>query len=181
MALRGHSTQLAPVEPTIRFLITMCGQCLLALRAEWIRGILTQEEAGYGPTVLSGGVAYPLAGLADRLQIQSGGNSAETRLVLCGNGTYGRALIVDRVVELIDVDRAAPRPLPSQFRGSERIKLSGYLLYEDAMVLIVDPVWLLETDIRMDAPRSHMVQRHEAPELPHAHVPEAQSVVGPRR
>jgi hypothetical protein len=181
MALRGHSTQLAPVEPTIRFLITMCGQCQLALRAEWIRGILTQEEAGYGPTVSSGGVAYPLAGLADRLQIQSGGNSADTRLILCGNGTYGRALIVDRVVELIDVDRAAPRPLPSQFRGSERIKLSGYLLYEDAMVLIVDPVWLLETDIRMDAPRSHMVQRHEAPELPHAHVPEAQSVVGPRR
>jgi hypothetical protein len=177
MALRHNST-VVPVDATIRFLITACGPCLLAFSADWIRGILTQEEAGFSPTVLSAGVAYPVTSLADRLRIPSGTNSVDTRLILCGNGTWGHAFIVDRVLELIDVDRTAPRPLPTHFHGSERTKLSGYLMYQDTMVLIVNTLWLLETGVRMDRPQ----QRTTLPQLetsggPH-HVPGAQRAVG---
>lgn len=178
MTLRGHNVMVAPVESTVRFLVTVCGPYLLAFPADWVRGILTREEAGYGQTVSSAGVTYPLTGFAERLGIPPGVPSAETRLILYGNGICARAFTVDRVVELIDMDRAALRPLPAQFRGSERTKLSGYLLYEDAMVLVVNPAWLLEIDAVRYAARSGTMPRpHETSELPRVHDPDAQSAV----
>jgi hypothetical protein len=178
MALRGHNVMVAPIESTVRFLVTVCGPCILAFPADWVRGILTQEEAGHGQTVSSAGVTYPITGFAERLGIPPGVPSAETRLILCGNGICARALIVDRVVGLIDMDWAALRPLPAQFRGSERTKLSGYLLYEDAMVLVVNPAWLLEIDAARNTARSCTRPRpHETSELPRVHDPDARSVV----
>jgi hypothetical protein len=179
MALRGHNMTVASVEATVRYLICTCGPCLLAFPADWIRGILTEEEAGSSETVSSAGVAYAVTSLADQLQISSGARSVDARLVLCGNGTCTRAFIVDRVVELIDVDQAAFRPLPGHFRGSERAKLSGCLLYEDTMVVVVNPVWLLDSDTRTErSPLRTALPQHETSGLSRAHVPAAQSAVG---
>jgi len=178
MALRGHNMTVAPVEAAGRYLICTCGRCLLAFHADWIRGILTEEEAGYAPRMTSAGVAASATSLADHLRIPSGADSVDTRVILCGNGTSIRAFLVDRVIELIDVDRAAIRPLPGHFHGSERTKLSGYFLYNDTLVLIVSPAWLLETGIGLDRPRLRTaLPQHETSGLPHAHVPDEQSAV----
>jgi hypothetical protein len=157
MALRGHTSAVSPVEPTIRCLITTCGPCMLGFPAEWIRGILTREEAGSGQTVSSAGVIYPLTSLADRLRLPPRADSADTRIILYGNGTCARVFFVDAVVELIDVDRRDVHPMPVHFRGAERTRLHGLLLYGSTVVLMVNPVWLLETDNRMDAPESRMM------------------------
>ena len=179
MALRGHNITVAPAEATIRYLICTCGPCLLALPAEWIRGILTEEEAGYATGMTSAGLAYSAISLADHLSIPSGATSVDTRVILCGNGTYIRAFVVDRVIELVDVNRTAIRPLPGHFHGSERTKLSGYLLYGETLVLIVNPAWLMETGTGPDQPRLRTALRqHETSGLPHAHVPDMRSAVG---
>jgi hypothetical protein len=167
MALRGHTSAAGPVEPTIRCLITTCGPCMLGFPAEWIRGILTQEEAGSGQTVSSAGATYPRTSLADRLRLSPRADSADARIVLYGNGSCSRALIVDTVVELIDVDRRDLRPMPVHFRGAERTKFHGLLVYGSSVVLMLNPVWLLETDNRMDAleSRTMLLQDEAQPSL----------------
>lgn len=151
MALRGYNPTAIATEPTVRFLITACGPCMLAFPAAWVRGILTLEEAGSGQAVSSAGATYPFTNLADRLRLPPSLESAGTRVILYGNGTCARAFTVDEVVELIDTDRRHVRPLPVQFKNGERTRLSGFLLYGNTVALIVNPLWLLETDTRMDA------------------------------
>lgn len=151
MALRGSNTTTMTAEPAVRFLITACRPCVLAFPAAWVRGILTLEEAGSGQTVSSAGATYPLTDLADRLRLLPSLESADTRVILYGNGTCTRAFTVDEVVELIDIDRRHVRPLPVQFKNGERTRLSGLLLHRHTVALIVNPLWLLETDMKVDA------------------------------
>lgn len=146
MALRGHNIATTPIEPTVRFLIAACGPCMLAFPSGWIRGILTREEAGSAQAVASAGTTYPLTSLTDRLRLSSRADSSDTRLILYGNGTHARAFTVDKVIELIDVDRRDLRPLPAHFKGAERTRLSGFVIYGSTVALIVNPLWLLETD-----------------------------------
>lgn len=159
MTLRGHNAAAVPIEPTIKFLIAVCGPCMLAFPAGWIRGILTPKEAGSGPAVPSAGVMYPRTNLADRLGLPESLRSPDTRLILYGNGTCTCAFTVDRVIELIDSDRRDLRPLPAHFKAAERARLSGLLLSEETVVLIVNPLWLLETNTRIDGFQSGMARR----------------------
>jgi hypothetical protein len=156
MAVRGHNIATAPIEPTVRFLIAMCGPCMLAFPSDWIRGILTREEAGSAQVVTSAGTTYPLTSLTDRLRLSLRADSSDTRLILYGNGTYARAFTVDEVIELVDVERRDLRPLPAHFKGAERTQLSGFLFYGSTVALIVNPLWLLETNGRMDIFRSRV-------------------------
>jgi hypothetical protein len=152
MALRGHKAATAAAsESAIRFLIAGCGPCVLAFPAAWVRGILTPEEAGRGQDISWAGAVYPLTNLANRLFLSPQLESTDRRVILYGNGPCLRAFVVDHVFELIDMGRAAMRPLPVQFRSDERTRLSGYLLYRKSIALIVNPLWLLETDARVDA------------------------------
>ncbi|HJR75857.1 MAG TPA: chemotaxis protein CheW [Nitrospiraceae bacterium] len=130
---------------------------MLGFPAEWIRGILTRKEAGSGQTVSSAGATYRLTSLVDRLRLPPRADSADTRIILYGNGICARAFLVDTVVELTDVDRRDLRPMPVHFRSAERTRLDGLLLYGSTVVLMVNPVWLLETDNRMDALESRMM------------------------
>jgi hypothetical protein len=81
----------------------------------------------------------------------------DRRIILYGNGTCFRAFAVDQVFELIDTNRTDLRPLPVQFRSAERTRLSGYLLYKNTIALLVNPLWLLETNNRVDAFQSCMI------------------------
>jgi hypothetical protein len=157
MALRGHNPTAIAAEPTVRFLITACKPCRLAFPAAWVRGILTPEEAGSEQAVLSAGATYQFTDLADRLRLPPSLDPAGMRVILYGNGTCARAFTVDEVIELIDTDPRHVRRLPAQFRNAERTRLSGFLLYANTMALIVNPLWLLETDATMDAFQSWSV------------------------
>lgn len=159
MALRSHRPTAAAIESTVRFLIAGCGPYVLAFPAGWVRGILTPEEAGLGKDVRWAGTSYPLTDLASRLLLSSAMESGDRRIVLYGNGTCLRAFAVDRVFELIDTHRMNLRPLPVQFRSAERTRLSGILLYENIVALIVNPLWLLEMNGRVDAFESSLMMR----------------------
>src|SRR5690349_705646 len=127
MALRGYKPAAMVIDSAVRFLIAGCGPYVLAFPAGWVRGILTPEEAGPGHDIWSAGAAYPVTDLAQRLFVSTKRESMDRRLILYGNETCRRAFAVDQVFELIDTNRTELRPLPVQFRGAERTRLSGYV------------------------------------------------------
>jgi len=157
MALRGYKPAATVIESAVRFLIAGCGPYVLAFPAGWVRGILTPEEAGSGQAIWSAGSNYPLTDLAQRLFVSPKKESMDRRVILYGNGTCFRAFAVDEVVELIDTNRTDLRPLPVQFRSAERTRLSGYLLYKHTIALLVNPLWLLETNDRIETFQSCVI------------------------
>jgi hypothetical protein len=178
MALRSHKPTARAVESAVRFLIAGCGSYVLAFPAGWVRGILTSEEAGPGHEVRWAGASYPLTDLAYRLLLASAAESIDRRVILYGNGTCLCAFAVDRVFELIDTNRMDLRPLPVQFRGTERTRLSGILFYKNTIALIVNPLWLLETNRRIDAFQACMTMDgtdtpscDAAASVPHVQIP----------
>lgn len=145
MALRGDQTTAVGSGSTLRLLMAMCGPCVLAFPADWVRGILMPAEAGEAQTIVSGGIAYPVTNLAQRLGLPTTGETAETRVILYGTGACRRAFIVDQIFEMFDATRPALKPLPRHFQREERTRLSGYLLYRDTVGFVVNPLWLLES------------------------------------
>ena len=143
MGLRGHhnSTNL-PVE-TASFLIVRLGPSYLALPAEGVRGVLTQEEAGTEQAVTSAGIIYQPVDLVERLSVVAHLSGVEFRTVLYSTGHSHGAIGVEQVVGLTDVERKDCLPLPTQFQGDERNWFQGMLLHEDALVLILSPLWVL--------------------------------------
>jgi hypothetical protein len=176
MALRSHKPAATAIESAVRFLIAGCGPYVLAFPAGWVRGILTSEEAGPGHDVRWAGTSYRLTDLAYRLLLSSAAESIDTRVILYGNGTCHCAFVVDRVFELLDTKRTDLRPLPVQFRSTERTRLSGLLFYKSTIALIVNPLWLLETNSRIDAFEACMTMHGTATPsrdaaVPHVHIP----------
>jgi hypothetical protein len=65
------------------------------------------------------------------------------RTVLYSNGHSQGAIRVEQVVGLADVERKDFLPLPPQFQRDERNWFGGMMLYQDQLVLIVNPSWAL--------------------------------------
>ena len=143
MGLRGHhnSTNL-PVE-TASFLIVRLGNSFMALPAEGVRGVLTQEEAGTEQAVTSAGIIYHPVDLAERLSVVAHLSGVEFRRVLYSTGHSHSAIGVEQVVGLTDVERQDCLPLPIQFQGDERNWFQGMMLYGNELVLILNPLWVL--------------------------------------
>lgn len=143
MSLRGHhnSTNL-PVQ-TASLLIICLGDSYLALPAEGVRGVLTQEEAGKEQAVTSAGTIYQPVDLAQRLSVVAHLSGLEFRTVLYSTGHSHGAIGVEQVVGLTDVERKDCLPLPTQFQRDERNWFQGMMLYQDQLVLILNPLWVL--------------------------------------
>src|SRR5688500_15312689 len=135
MTLRGYTAAGTSRDPQIRCLVVACEACVLAVPADWVRGILTREQAGYGETILSGDMAYAVTDLTARLRLPCLTSSSETRIILYGNEYRVCAFAVDRVLELAEPERHELRPLPIQFRNAERHRLVGYFLHRETMAL----------------------------------------------
>ena len=150
MPLRGYQTA-APTDSKYRLLVTTCGACLLAMPADWVRGILTREEAGSEDPIISAGVTYTRTDLPKRLGLPPLSLSSDTRVILYGHQTCLCAFTVDKVFELVEASRHQIRPLPVQFRNAERNRLAGFFLYRETLALIVNPFWLLEMGPQTDA------------------------------
>ena len=115
----------------------------MALPADGIRGVLTQAEAGNEHTVTAAGTVYRPVDLAQRLSVAADLSGLEMRIVLYSNGRSHGAIRVDQMVGLADVDRKDCLPLPPQFQRDERNWFGGMMLYQDQLVLMLNPSWAL--------------------------------------
>jgi chemotaxis protein histidine kinase CheA len=128
---------------TAGFLVVRLGGNYLALPADGVRGVLTQEEAGKEQAVTMAGTIYQPMELAQRLSVVADLSGLEMRTVLYSNGRSQGAIRVEQVVGLTDVERKDCFPLPPQFQCDERNWFAGMMLYQDQLVLILNPSWVL--------------------------------------
>ena len=102
-----------------------------------------QEEAGKEQAVTIAGTIYQPMDLAQRLSVVADLSGLEMRTVLYSNGRFQGAIRVEQVVGLTDVERKDCFPLPPQFQCDERNWFAGMMLYQDQLVLILNPSWVL--------------------------------------
>ena len=143
MSLRGHHISTSIRLETASFLVVRLGVTYLALPAGGVRGILTHEEAGDELAVNAAGIRYQLVDLAQRLSVIADLSGVEMRVVLYSTERSQGAIRVEQVVGLTDVDRKDCLPLPRQFQCDERNWFEGMMLYQDQLVLILNPSWTL--------------------------------------
>ena len=128
---------------TASFLVVRLGVSYVALPADGVRGVLTREEAGNEQAVTAAGTIYQPVDLAQRLSVVADLSGLEMRTVLYSNGHSYGAIRVEQVVALTDVERKDCLPLPPQFQCDERNWFGGVMLYQDQLVLLVNPSWVL--------------------------------------
>jgi chemotaxis signal transduction protein len=143
MSLRGRHNSANTLVETASFLVVRLGLSYLALPATGVRGILTQEEAGYEEAVSAAGTVYQPMDLARRLSVVADLSGIERRTVLYSTGRSHGAIRVEQVMGLTDVERKDCLPLPPQFHCDERNWFGGMLSYQDQLVLILNPSWVL--------------------------------------
>jgi hypothetical protein len=143
MSLRGHHSSTSTLVEKGSFLVVRLGVSYLALPADGVRGVLTKEEAGDEEAVTAVGIIYHLVDLAQRLSVVADLTGLEMRTVLYSNGHSQGAIRVEEVVGLTDVERKDCLPLPPQFQCDERNWFGGMMLYQNHLVLIANPSWVL--------------------------------------
>ena len=143
MSLRGRQNLTNMLVETASFLVVRLGASYFALSAAGVRGVLTQEEAGHEESVTAAETVYQRVDLAQRLSVVADLSGLDMRMVLYSNGRCQGAIRVEQVVGLTDVERKDCFPLPSQFQRDERIWFVGMMLYQDHLVLILNPSWAL--------------------------------------
>jgi chemotaxis signal transduction protein len=143
MSLRGHQNSMNTLVETASFLVVRLGASYLALPAAGVRGVLTQEEAGHEESVTAAGTVYQQLDLAQRFSVVADLSGLEMRTVLYSTGYSQGAIRVEQVVGLTDVERKDCLPLPPQFQCDERNWFGGMLLYQDQLVLILNPSCVL--------------------------------------
>ena len=158
MGLRGSNTPTLSSGQAVRFLVAVIGPTHLAFPALWVRGILTPAETGPEGLVTWANSYYEMTDLAGRLALGRQMVTGETRLVLYGNEAKLRSFTVDKVLGLVDVNRAQIHPLPTQFRGGERDRLLGFFLDATYVALIGNPFWVLEIPVRKNALEAFILQ-----------------------
>ena len=143
MSLRGRHNSTNMLVETASFLVVRLGGSYVALPADGVRGVLTQEEAGNEQAVTAAGTVYHPVDLSQRLSMVANLSGLEMRTVLYSNGHSNGAIRVEQVVALTDVERKDCLPLPPQFQRDERNWFGGMMLYQDQLVLILNPSWAL--------------------------------------
>ena len=152
MSLRGHHISTNILVETASFLVVRLGDSYLALPAAGVRGVLTNEEAGHEQAVTAMETIYQPIDLAQRLSVVADLSSLDMRTVLYSNGHSQGAIRVEQVVGLTDVERKDCFPLPPQFQRDERIWFAGMMLYQDQLVLILNPSWALGESADVPSP-----------------------------
>lgn len=174
MGLRGHKTEAAVGGQSVRLLVALVGPSHIAFPAHWVRGIITVAEAGSHNQVTGVETSYERTDLAGRLALGQQAPTAESRIILYGNGQQSRAFMVDGVVGLVDASRSQVQSLPPQFRGGERDRLLGIFISATYVALMVNPFWVLELPSRSNAPEGlalphserNMAELESKPRLP---------------
>ena len=143
MSLRGHNRATTATVQTASLLVVRFGKNLYALPSAGVRGVFTREEVGSGHTVTAVGITYHDVDLAGRLATALDLSHPEMRVVLYSNGQTHGVICVEEVIGMIEVERVECRPLPPHFRQDERVWISGMTFYQERLVLILSPEWIL--------------------------------------
>ncbi len=147
-----HITHAAPSEARgeIQLLIVKCGEMRVAIPGRAIRGLYKTVEIAFRDTITLLGETYEKEDLVSRLDpsktvVQF---SSQGRTLLCSNGVWRKAYLVDRILGLVTIDPSHIFSLPPHFRGAEREWFNGLFFFHDAPVLIINLEWVLKpTDI----------------------------------
>ena len=143
MSLRGHHKVTTTLVQTASLLVVRFGNRWCALPSQGVRGVLTPQEARKEGRVTFVGVTYEDVDLAGRVGAVLDLSNPDMRVVLYSNGQTHGAVRVEEVIGMIEVERAECRPLPSHFQREERTWISGTTIYQDHLVLILSPDWVL--------------------------------------
>jgi chemotaxis signal transduction protein len=143
MSLRGCHSSTNTLMETASFLVVRLGGNYLGLPSVGVHGMLTLEETSHEQAITAGGIIYQPVELAKRLSIIADLSGHETRTVLYSIGGSRGAICVEHVVGLMDVEHKDCLPLPPQFQCDERNWFGGMLVYQDQLVLILNPSWVL--------------------------------------
>lgn len=143
MSLRGRQVT-ASVAPTCRLLIVTVGGVCFAVQADYIKGLLTVDEAGPLETLTVQELTYPKMDFTVRLGLPHDPQGPETRIILFAKG-QGRANIpVARVHGLQEIEQSQMLPMPRQFQREERNWYQGMVLFEEGVALVLNPSWIME-------------------------------------
>lgn len=143
MSLRGHHKATTATVQTASLLVVRFGKNLYGLPSAGVRGVFTREEVGGGHTVTAVGITYHDVDLAGRLATALDLSHPDMRVVLYSNGQTHGVVCVEEVIGMIEVERAECRPLPPHFQRDERVWISGTTFYQERLVLILSPEWIL--------------------------------------
>ncbi|HEY6262220.1 MAG TPA: chemotaxis protein CheW [Nitrospiraceae bacterium] len=152
MTLRGRHNSTNVLVEMASFLVVRLGDSYLALPASGVRGVLTNEEVGHTEAVTVAGNTYEPIDLAQRLLVIADLSGLEMKTLLYSNGHSQAAIRVEQIVGLVDVERKDCFPLPAQFQRDEQQWFMGMMLYQDQLVLILNPAWVVgELDVGVPA------------------------------
>ena len=144
-----HQIARAPARTSpdeLQLLIVECGPMRVAIPGRAIRGLYKTVEIAFRDTITLLGETYEKEDLVSRLDpaktvMQF---SSQGRTLLCSNGVWRKAYLVDRILGLVTVAPACVCPLPPHFRGEEREWFTGLFFFHDALVLIINLEWVLK-------------------------------------
>ncbi len=142
--------------------VVLCGPSLLAVPSDIVRGILEPDQAGQGPTIYAYGLTFPTTDLAAHLGLWRPSAPPEARIILCERQHMRRAIHVDQVVSLTDIPQQGIKPLPAHFSGHERDWFAGLFVFQDRIVLLLNPVWMLRSETLVTSIEDGRVPEQEA-------------------
>ena len=130
----------------LQLLIVECGPIRVAIPGRAIRGLFKTVEVAFRDTITLLGESYEKEDLVSRLDptkavVQF---SSQGRTLLCSNGVWRKAYLVDRILGLVTIDPAHIFSLPPHFRGVEREWFTGLFFFHDALVLMINLEWVMK-------------------------------------
>ena len=151
MNVQSRAETSNPLVTTIQMLMVRCGATHLGIPADLSHGVLEPDTVGSEGAISAIGTKYPISDLAGRLGLPVSSFGPETRIILCARGGAQKAIQIDELFGLTDIEQRRIRSLPLHFTGPERDWFAGLFVFQDRIAFLVNPAWLLsdEGDTRL--------------------------------
>lgn len=142
----------SPLVTTIQVLMVRCGSTHLGIPADLSHGVLEPDTVGSEGAISAIGNKYPISDLAGRLGLPVSSAGPGTRIILCARGGAQKAIQIDELFGLTDIEQRRIRSLPLHFTGPERDWFAGLFVFQDRIAFLVNPAWLLRDEGDVQVP-----------------------------
>jgi hypothetical protein len=146
MNVRSRTELSSPLVTTIQVLMVRCGSTYLGVPADLSHGVLEPDNLGSDGAVSGLGHKYPITDLAGRLGLPVSSTGPGTRIILCARGGAQKAIQIDELFGLTDIEQRRIRSLPLHFTGPERDWFAGLFVFQDRIAFLINAAWLLSDD-----------------------------------